>query len=204
VQTLPNRSIRPRRAIGSSCSAEAAARRGCSSGAGLTTEMPRRIRDRSAAVRESDAGLALRREACHVFRGAPHRRRPGDTPRPDAAGMADAIRAIAPFLLFRPTPLRRGRAYPGCPDPGFGVRPRRRGPSSCPCAWILPWSAVARRRDPSQVTEIRSVAARRVPFLTIQIKCLAVLTSDGRLLRGKAILLEPANPFFSLKKGDWR
>lgn len=48
------------------------------------------------------------------------------------------------------------------------------------------------------------VAARRVPFSHIHIKHLDVLTSHGRFLREKAILLEPANPIFSLKKGDWR
>lgn len=45
---------------------------------------------------------------------------------------------------------------------------------------------------------------RRVPFPTLQIKHLDVLTSDGRLLREKAILLEPANPHSCLKPGDWR
>lgn len=50
----------------------------------------------------------------------------------------------------------------------------------------------------------KNVAARRVQFPTIQIKRLDVLTSDGRFLREKDILLEPANPTFSLKKGDWR
>jgi len=53
-------------------------------------------------------------------------------------------------------------------------------------------------------TMLIGLAARRVPFPTIQIKHLDVLTSDGRFLREKAILLEPANPLFSLKNGDWR
>lgn len=41
-------------------------------------------------------------------------------------------------------------------------------------------------------------------FPTKQIRHFDVPTSDGRFLREKAILLEPANPLSCLKKGDWR